>query len=482
MRVRPPCSSPRPTVSLRPLLLALALGSAPVLRAAEPVAPFSEAETLQHFQSLVSIESTDPPGSEIAVTEYLTRVLLAEGIEVETYALPDQPQRPNLVARLRGNGSKRPLLLMAHQDTVNVDAARWAFPPFSATRDSGWIYGRGTLDDKDNLTASLVTMLALKRSGAVLDRDVIFLAESGEEGAFHVGIKFMVANHYDAIDAEFCLAEGGSVRRVQGRAESVGIGTTEKLPRALALTAHGIAGHASVPLQSNAVVRLSRAITRVAEWQPPVRLSDITTSYFAQLARIASDPASRARYQAVLNPGSPEAAAAIAYFRAEEPATAAILSSTVSPTLVDAGYRINVIPSETSATLDTRLLPDESEAEFLAAVTAVVADPSVEVSWVPRDDATGASSSLDTDAYRIIERVYAEAYQAPVLPLTGTGATDSRFLRAKGMQCYGVGPGIDAEDAPLGYGAHSDQERILESELQRFVKTYYDIVVALAAP
>lgn len=463
------------------LALAVAV-SVSNLRAAEQADGLPDQETLAHFQALVQIDSSDPPGREIAVTEYLTRVLEAEGIEVTTYAMPGQPQRPNLVARLRGNGSKRPLLLMAHQDTVNVDAARWSFPPFSAALDSGWIYGRGTLDDKDNLTASLMAMLALKRSGAALDRDVIFLAEAGEEGAFHLGIEFMVASHYDAIDAEFCLAEGGSVRRVNGRVESVGIGTTEKLPRALGLTARGIAGHASVPLQSNAIVRLSRAITRLAEWQPPVRLSDTTTSYFAQLARIAADPEARARYQAILNPQSAEGQEALAYFRREEPATAAILSSTVSPTLVEAGYRINVIPSETSATLDTRLLPGEDDAAFLAAVTAVVDDPLVEVAWVPRDNARGASSALGTEAYRTIERVYGAAYGAPVLPLTGTGATDSRFLRAKGMQCYGLGPAIDSEDAPLGFGAHSDQERILESELYRFVSTYYDIVTALVLP
>lgn len=454
------------------------LAASGFLYPAEPDLEFDEAEILAHFQSLVQIDSSDPPGRELDVADYLTEVLESAGIEVQIFA--KEEHRPNLVARLRGNGSKEPLLLMAHTDTVNVDAAKWTFPPFSATRDGGWIYGRGTLDDKDNLTASLMTMLALKRSGVELDRDVIFLAEAGEEGSFSLGIEYMVANHYDAIDAEFCLAEGGSVRREGGETVSVGVGTTEKLPRAIGLIAHGTAGHASIPLQSNAVVRLSRAITKIAEWQPPIRLSDATSSYFSQMARITADPEEAARYRAILNPTSAEAQAALDYFKREQPATAAILSSTISPTMIEAGYRINVIPSEVRATLDTRLLPDEDENGFLAEVTAVVDDPSVEVIWVPRDTATGASSPLSTDAYRVIESVFGAAYQAPVIPTTGTGATDSRFLRAKGMQCYGVGPGIDIEDAPLGFGAHSDQERILEQELYRFVRIYRDVVVRLA--
>lgn len=458
--------------------LCVTLTASGLLHAAEPTLALSEAEILAHFQALVQIDSSDPPGRELEVTDYLTQALAAEGIEAQVFA--KETHRPNLVARLRGNGSKEPLLLMAHQDTVNVDPAKWTFPPFSATRDGGWIYGRGTVDDKDNLTASLMVMLALKRSGIELDRDVIFLAEAGEEGSFNIGIEYMAANHYDAIDAEFCLAEGGGVRRQEGKEFFVGVQTSEKLPRALGLIAHGTAGHASVPLQSNAVVRLSRAIAKVADWQPPVRLSDATTSYFSQLARITSDPEAAARYRAILNPNSIEAQAALGYFLREEPATAAILSSTISPTMVEAGYRINVIPSETQATLDTRLLPDEDENRFLAEVTAVVDDPSVEVVWVPRDSAAGASSPVSSAAYEVIANVFGAEYQAPVLPVTGTGATDMRFLRAKGMQCYGVGPGVDVEDGPLGYGAHSDQERILEQELYRFVRSYLDVAVGLA--
>jgi acetylornithine deacetylase/succinyl-diaminopimelate desuccinylase-like protein len=437
-----------------------------------------DVETLQHFQTIVRMDTSDPPGREIELTEYLVSVLEQEGIDVDVYSL--NPDRPNVVARLPGNGSKRPLLLMAHQDTVNVDATKWIFPPFSAERDGGYIYGRGTVDDKDNVVASLMTLLLLKRSGIELDRDVIFLAESGEEGATEIGIQFMTEQHFDAIDAEHCIAEGGSVVRQGGQVHYAAVQTVEKLPRAIALTSTGVAGHGSVPLESNAVVRLSKAIAAAADWQPPVRLSDTTTSFFSRMASV-SEPEAAERYRAMLNPTSAQGQAALAYMKANEPRNAAVLFSTISPTIVNGGYRVNVIPSEATATLDVRLLPDEDPEQFLAALREVINDPSIAADWASRNVRPGASTPLDTDAFRTIEEVMQEYYNATVIPTMSTGATDMAYLRAKGINCYGIGPAIDAEDGPLGFGAHSDQERIIEAELYRFVRVHYEIVERLAA-
>ncbi len=197
--------------------------------------PAIEAETLTHFQSLIRAETTDPPGNERPAAEYVKQVLEREGIATKVFEL--EPNRLNIVARLKGNGSKRPLLIMGHTDTVNVDPAKWTFPPFSATRDGGYIYGRGTVDDKDNVAAALMTMLLLKRSNVPLARDVIFLAEAGEEGTTRVGIQFMVQQHFSEIEAEYCLAEGGSVPRGGGRVRYASVQTAEKIPRAVQLTA-----------------------------------------------------------------------------------------------------------------------------------------------------------------------------------------------------------------------------------------------------
>ncbi|MCB1648019.1 MAG: M20/M25/M40 family metallo-hydrolase [Gammaproteobacteria bacterium] len=435
-------------------------------------------ETLAHFQAMVRIDTADPPGREIDLSNYLLSVLQAEGIDYEVFALEDN--RPNIVARLKGNGGGKPLLMMAHQDTVNVDASKWSFPPHSATRDGGWIYGRGTVDDKDNLVAALMTLVMLKRQNVPLERDVILLAESGEEGSTQIGIQYMVDNHLDAIEAEFCLAEGGSVVRQNGEVFYASVQTVEKLPRAISLASHGVAGHGSVPLQGNAIVALSRAVATIADWQPPIQLSDTTTAYFSKLASI-SEPEAAARYRAVLNPNSPAGREAVNYLKQYEPRNAAVLFSTISPTIVDGGYRVNVIPSEGTATLDVRLLPEEDAPQFLEMVREVINNPAVNVEWAARNQRPGASSSLDTDAYRTIESVFGQLYGAPVLPVMSTGATDMAYLRARGIQCYGIGPAIDAEDGPLGFGAHSDQERIIESELYRFVQAHYQVVEQLVA-
>ena len=198
------------------LLLALVAGTA-TLVAQAPAIDWSrvETESMEHFQAVLRFDTSDPPGNERPAAEYLKQVLEREGIATKVFEL--EPNRLNVVARLKGNGKKRPLLLMGHTDTVNVDPAKWTFPPFSATRNGGYVYGRGTVDDKDNVTAALMTMLLLKRSGVALDRDVIFLAEAGEEGTTRVGIQFMAQQHFDEIDAEYCLAEGGSVVRSDGR-------------------------------------------------------------------------------------------------------------------------------------------------------------------------------------------------------------------------------------------------------------------------
>ncbi len=470
--------SKTPRTLLRHALYAALTLSASSAWAAEAERSAIDAETLQHFQAMVRTDTADPPGREIDLVNYLVSTLQAEGIEVETFTLAEN--RPNLVARLRGNGSKRPLLLMAHTDVVNVDASKWVFPPFSATLDGGWIYGRGTLDDKDNLVAALMTMVLLKREGVALDRDVILLAEAGEEGSTQVGIEHMVNEHFASIDAEYCLAEGGSVVRQNGQVHYASVQAVEKLPRAVLLTSNGISGHGSVPLQSNAIVNLARAVAAAAEWQPPVRLSDTTASYFSKMAAI-STPEAAARYRALLNPESAEGRAALQYLKENEPRNAAVLFSTVSPNIFDGGYRVNVIPSEAVATLDVRLLPDENPEEFITALREVIDNPAVNVEWAPRNLRPGAASSLDNEAFRAIEAVFGEHYGAPVVPVMSTGATDMAYLRARGMQCFGIGPGIDAEDGPLGFGSHSDQERILESELYRFVHAHLDVVKRLAA-
>ena len=462
---------------LRFLLLTLLLiGSHVHSQVSEPDWAAVEEETLRHFRALLRFDTSDPPGRELPAAEYLRDVLEAEGIAVEMLSV--DPERPNVVARLKGDGSQEPLLIMAHTDVVNVDPEKWTFPPFSATVDGGYVYGRGAVDDKDNLAAGLMVMLELKRQNIPLSRDVIFLAESGEEGATEYGIEFMVNEHFEKIDAEFCLAEGGSVARVNREVVYGGVQTVEKLPYRLELAARGVAGHGSVPLQNNSVVRLAKAISAIADWRSPIRLNETTYTYFERLASI-SPPDAGERYLDVLDSG--RASEADEYFLAYEPRHASMLRSSLSPTIFDAGYRINVIPSESRASVDFRALPDENIQDYLEQIREVIGDDSIEVSLGQRNTRPAGQASINTTAFSAIEQNLQEHYGVITLPTMSTGATDMAYLRARGVQCYGIGPAIDREDAALGFGAHSDQERILISEMNRFVRFNWDLVLDIAA-
>jgi acetylornithine deacetylase/succinyl-diaminopimelate desuccinylase-like protein len=236
-----------------------------------------------------------------------------------------------------------------------------------------------------------------------------------------------------------------------------------------------------VPLESNPIAHLSAAVAAVAGWQAPIRPNEITTSYFRRLADISpSDQA--ARYRAVLAPDSKEAATALTYFLKNEPNHASLLHTSISPTIIGGGYRVNVIPSEAKATLDVRMVPDEDPARFLDVIRKVVNDPAVEVSYGPRVDRprTTVGAKLDSEAFKAIESAVASRYETMTIPTMSTGGTDMAQLRAKGIQCFGIAPATDVEDEARGFGAHSDQERILESELHRFVRFNWDIVSDLA--
>jgi acetylornithine deacetylase/succinyl-diaminopimelate desuccinylase-like protein len=437
-----------------------------------------EAETLQHFQTLVRINSADPGGSEKPVAEYVRQVLEKEGIPAKLLAL--DPSRPNMVARLKGNGKKRPLLIMGHSDTVSIDASKWTFPPFSAARDNGWIYGRGTLDDKDNVAAALMVMLLLKRMNVPLDRDVIFLSEAGEEGSSRLGIQFMVDNHFGEIDAEYCLAEGGSGTRSEGKMKFVSIQTGEKIPRGMTLTATGISGHGSVPLRTNPIVRLAKAVAAIGEWKPPVRLNDTTRAYFARLAEIATGDEAR-YYRDIISADPKRVDVADEYFLDNEPRHASMIRTSISPNIFTGGYRSNVIPSEAKATLDVRALPDEDPAKLLEAIRKIVNDPAVKVDYTSQTSRPSTpAGNLNSEAFKALEAAVKKNYGVVTLPAMGTGATDMAYLRRKGVECFGIGPAVDVEDGPKGFGAHSDQERILESELHRFVRFNWDVVLDLA--
>jgi len=430
-------------------------------------------EFLNLYRSLVQIDST--AGNETKVVDFLRTTLEAAGIPTQTFAL--NPDRANLVARLKGNGSKRPLLILAHTDVVPVQREKWSLNPFGAiiTAD-GYIWGRGTRDDKDKLAANLMVMLLLKRTGAPLDRDVIFLAESGEEAdVTGVGINFMVAQHFDAIDAEFAITEGGGAKLENNVVTTVNIGTAEKVPARVRLVATGQSGHGSVPRLDNPLVHLGAAVEKVGTWEPPMRLNDTTRTYFERLATI-SPPDKAARYRDLVIPA--RTVAAQRYLRQYEPGLYSMLRTSVVPTMLKAGVGANVIPSEAEVTLDIRALPDEDIAKFYAAMKDLIADPAVQIVPLPATRPASPASPLNTEMYRVLEAVSKRMYPGvTVLPSMSTGASDMAQLRAKGIPSYGIGPAATEEDA--NFGAHSDVERLSESSLYKFLEFTWTAVTGV---
>jgi acetylornithine deacetylase/succinyl-diaminopimelate desuccinylase-like protein len=234
-----------------------------------------------------------------------------------------------------------------------------------------------------------------------------------------------------------------------------------------------------VPSRGNAVTRLSAAVGKVAQWSPPLRINETTGTYFRKLATMVPADVAQ-KYHDVLSPDPKVSTPAADWLLDNQPQHWSMLHTSLVPTIIDGGYRYNVIPSETKATIDVRLHPDEDQAKFLDTVRAEINDPNVEVRWFRDRYRPAGGSRLDTEAFSVIEAQVKKHYDTVVLPTMGTGATDMAQIRSKGVQCYGIGPALDTEDGPKGFGAHSDQERILESELHRFVRFQYDVVMEIA--
>ena len=428
-------------------------------------------EAVKILSGFIQVDTSSPPGNETQGAEYLKRFLDREGIPSEILAL--EPSRGNLVARLKGNGRKKPLLLMGHTDVVGVERSKWTVDPFAGVIKDGYIYGRGAADDKGMTSVCLEVLLLLHRLKVPLDRDVIFLAEGGEESSTYVGIDFMVSKHWDKIDCEFALNEGGRIYSKDGMVQYVGVATTEKVPRAVFLTAKGSSGHGSRPRTDNAIVHLAAAVAKVGQWQPPMRLNDTTRAFFARLSKIV--PADEAfLYSHLEDPVAQEK------LRHGNIGYNSMLRTSLSPNVIRGGFRFNVIPADATATLDVRFLPDEDHEAFVGMLRKVIDDPAIEVALAePGSRKPGAPSRIDTEMFRALERTQQKLFpDASTLPMMLTGATDSAQLRAKGVQAYGLGSVSSDEDSAR---VHGNDERLSVEGIGKFLEYVWWSVIEVAA-
>jgi acetylornithine deacetylase/succinyl-diaminopimelate desuccinylase-like protein len=429
-------------------------------------------ETVRHLRRLIQLNTVNPPGNEITVARYLDSTLRAAGIE--THLFEPSAGRAALVARLKGNGAKQPVLLMAHMDVVGVERDQWTVDPFAGIEKDGYVYGRGAIDDKGMLAANLVTMLLLKQhvvdAGKLLERDVVMVANSDEEAGGDWGMGWLIANKPDLIRAEFALNEGGRTRVVNGRPMYVAVQNTEKVAHNVRVIAAGPGGHASVPLPGNAISRLARALAKIAAHEEPVRINPTTRAFFSELSAVWPNAAERRAMADVASRNEGRVARG-ARVLAAIPIYNAVLRNGISATLIDGGIRSNVIPTEATANLNVRTLPGQSIDSVVRRLRRVVGDKNVKFE-VDRDTIDAPASSFRSPMFSAIaEAVRSVDSSMVVVPYMSTGATDSARLRAWGVQTYGVLPfPLAPEDEER---MHGNDERVPIESLLFGTKVIY---------
>ena len=432
----------------------------PVAPAQPPTAPSTTAlsqEALGWLADLIKINTSNPPGNEEAAAKYIATLLQREGISSEI--LPLGAGRSALVARLKSSAiadPSRALLLVAHMDVVGVDRTRWTVDPFGAVMKDGYLYGRGAVDDKGMLAANLAAFVSLKRTNARLNRDVIFLATCDEEAFGDSSIKVLIAKNWDKFAAGFAINEGGVVITKGGKVQYTAVQASEKVTYNVDVVARGTSGHASIPLKDNPVVHLAAAVEKIAAYSAPVHYTAVTRRYFEGIAPLQDDEIGKWIRSLDTSDRGEHAARVISD---ANPAWSAMLRDTISPTMLNAGVRANVIPAEARATLNIRLLPGDTISSLLSDLNKLVNDPQVKFEIQQNAGLAAPTSSLETDFYNAIVKAAAQEFGgAPVLPYQSTWGTDSAQLRLHNVQAYGLVPfPLSEEDLKR---MHGDDERI----------------------
>jgi acetylornithine deacetylase/succinyl-diaminopimelate desuccinylase-like protein len=456
------------------LLLAGVAGAAP------PDLDAAARDARELLGKLVAADTTNPPGNEARASVIGEAWLRARGISYESHEFA--PGRRNLIARVRGDGSARPLLILAHTDVVGAAGQTWETEPFRMTPVDGHLVGRGVQDDL-GMAALALEVLGLLHDGKVpLARDVI-VAWTGDEETGGAGIQFALAEHRGAIDAELALNEGGGILVDDaGRPLSAGVQVAEKLYQDYVVRATGPTGHSSTPPDENAITRLSAGLARVGRHRFPARvLAETRPGLLARAqGEEGRDPRLAAALRAVARAAGkgPLPAGPLAVVE-KNPSLRALLRTTCVATMIAGGTKANALPADAYATINCRILPDEKPSDVQAALAQALGDPALEVRAIAPLALPARASPIEGPAMAAVLKVMGEMYPGvPVTPAMSTGATDSLFLRAAGIQAYGFMPiGMTQVDARR---AHGVGERIREDALRSGLEILYRVVVEVA--
>ena len=434
--------------------------------------PYYQDMAVDLMRQYLRINTSNPPGNEIETARFFKTIFDKYGIQNEIFEY--KPNRANILARLKGNGSKRPIILLSHMDVVNADPTAWRVDPFSAEIIGGSIYGRGALDMKNEGLLHLMTMIILARERPQLSRDVIFIATADEE-VKDEGSIWMIANKSELFKtAEYLLTEGGDNLLEGDEVRFVGIDVAEKAPFWLQLTAAGLPGHGSRPIADSAPNRLVAAMARILSYETPIKLLPAVEKFFRDIAPLQREPL-RSKFANIRE--SLKDPAFIMELTGNREYNF-LLRNTISLTMLSGSKQTNVIPTAATCNLDVRLLPGEEPQDFLTELAKVINDPTIKIENVNTFKPPN-SSPIDSELFRTISRV-TKAYHPEALITTKmlSGYTESQLYRQLGITCYGWAPIYTTVEE--NEGVHGNNERITVKNVREGTREMYEMVSQIA--
>ncbi|RLA88045.1 MAG: hypothetical protein DRG20_06675 [Deltaproteobacteria bacterium] len=430
-------------------------------------------EAIEKLVGYIRINTSNPPGNEIEGARYLKSFFDKEDIEAKIFE--SAPKRGNLKAILKGDGSSPPIILLNHIDVVPVEREKWDVDPFEGKIIDGYIYGRGTIDMKSMAIAELMAMLILKRTNISLKRDIIFLATAGEETGGELGAKWMLDKDPSLLEAAMVFNEGGGiVVKENGEISHYEISLAQKEVFQFTLKAYGTSGHASMPHSDNPNVKLVKALNRLVSWETPFNIIPIVKEFFANIGKNMSDE-EKPNYMDI------EKGLKDVSFREKITKNLvynAMLRNTISLTVLSAGTKVNVIPSEASAEIDCRLIPGTDRDRWIKTIKEIIDDESIEFK-AGMQSTKGIISPADGEGYKAIYEIAQKMDPgAVVTPFLSVGATDSRYFREKGIPCYDFEPlKLTLKEALL---IHGNNERVSVENLGFASRFMYEVVKKVA--
>jgi acetylornithine deacetylase/succinyl-diaminopimelate desuccinylase-like protein len=428
------------------------------------------------YKELIEINTVTATGDTERAADAMAAWLRASGFDAaDVQVFKPAPRKGNLVARLRGNGARRPILLLAHLDVVEAKAEDWTVDPFKLIEKDGFFYGRGTADDKFMAAAFVANMARYKLDDYKPDRDIILVLDTDEEigDRDSLGIQWLLKNKRGLIDAEFALNEGGSVALKGGKAFGVGIQTSEKVALGYRLEVKNPGGHSSLPTQDNAIYHLAEGLARLSKFAFPIKLNETTRAFFERAAELESPLVAADIRSVISGAADPEALSRLS----ANPLYNAQLRTTCVPTLLAGGHAFNALPQVARSFVHCRLLPGEPVADVKTTLERVIADPQISVSQIGQP-VLSLPSPLNEEVMAAIKKLAAEFWPgAPVGPIMAPASSDAMYMRNAGIPTYGhSGLAGDIDDMRI----HGKDERVLVKSFFEGVEYQYRLVKALA--